>query len=116
MTAARPELQKLRTISLSESGKGTAEFFLLISPGKVEQVKFIKGDDELKSFTRNVCRRPISKMKFPPDTQVQVVRRGSRTLWEHVAGTVHAGAGAVGGGAVAGVSARGAHPATLDLR
>jgi tetratricopeptide (TPR) repeat protein len=74
LTAARPELQKLRTVSLGESGKGTAEFFLLISPGKVEQVKFIKGDEELKSFTDTLMKSDL-KMKFPPDSQVQVVRR-----------------------------------------
>ncbi len=74
MTTARPELQKLRTVSLSESGKGTAEFFLLISPGKVEQVKFIKGDEGLKTFT-DALLKADPKMKFPPDSQVQVVRR-----------------------------------------
>ncbi len=74
MTAARLELPKLRSVSLSQSAKGTAEFFLLISPGKVEQVKFITGDDELKSFTETLQKADL-KMKFPPDTQVQAVRR-----------------------------------------
>ena len=69
-------MQKLRTVSLSESAKGTAEFFLLISPGKVEQAKFIKGDEELKSFTDTLTKAD-PKMKFPPDSQVQVVRRGT---------------------------------------
>ena len=66
---------KLRTLALSQSGKGTAEFFLLVSPSKVEQVTFIKGDDELKSFTETLQKTDL-KMKFPPDTQVQAVRRG----------------------------------------
>ena len=61
-------------MSLNQSAKGTAEFFLLISPGKVEQVKFIKGDDELKSFTETLQKTDL-RMKFPPDTQVQAVRR-----------------------------------------
>ncbi len=47
---ARPEFQKQRTVPLNKQDKGTAEFYLLVSPGKVEQVKFIKGDDNLKSF------------------------------------------------------------------
>jgi tetratricopeptide (TPR) repeat protein len=74
MTAARADLLKLRSIPLSQSGKGTAEFFLLISPSKVEQAKFIKGDDELKSFTETLQKADL-KMAFPPDTQVQAVRR-----------------------------------------
>ena len=45
-----------------------------MSPGKVEQVKFIKGDDELKSFTETLQKADI-KMKFPPTAQAQAVRR-----------------------------------------
>ncbi len=70
----RVELQKLRTHSLKETGKGTAEFFLLMSPGKVEQVKFIKGDDTMKNFG-DVLQKSDITMKFPPDVQAQVVRR-----------------------------------------
>jgi hypothetical protein len=67
-------LLKLRSVALSQSAKGTAEFFLLLSPGKVEQVRFIKGDDELKSFTETLQKADL-KMTFPPNTQVQAVRR-----------------------------------------
>jgi hypothetical protein len=74
MAAARTDLQSLRTIALSQSAKGTAEFYLLLSPGKVEQVKFIKGDDDLKSFAEILQKADI-KMKFPPGVQVQAVRR-----------------------------------------
>jgi hypothetical protein len=74
MAAARPELQNLRTIALPQSGKGTAEFYLLLSPGKVEQVKFIKGDDDLTSFTATLQKADI-RMKFPPGVQAQAVRR-----------------------------------------
>ena len=74
MAAARNELQNLRTSALPQSGKGTAEFYLLLSPGKVEQVKFIKGDDDLTSFTATLQKADI-RMKFPPGVQAQAVRR-----------------------------------------
>ncbi len=75
MTAARAELQSERSIPLKKFDKGTAEFYLLMSPGKVEQVKFIKGDDNLKSFVELLQTSGVS-MKFPPDAPAQVVRRG----------------------------------------
>ncbi len=75
MAEVRPELQKARTQTLNKSDKGTAEFYLLVSPGKVEQVKFIKGDDNLKSFA-DVLQKTDVGMKFPPGAQVHVVRRG----------------------------------------
>ena len=71
---ARTELQKLRTITLKQSGKGKAEFFLLMSPGKVEQVKFISGDEDLKTFADTLQKSDLT-MKFPPDVQAQVIRR-----------------------------------------
>ncbi len=71
---ARPELQKQRTRALSQQDKGTAEFYLLVSPSKVEQVKFIKGDDSLKSFT-GILQKTDLGMKFPPGAQAHVVRR-----------------------------------------
>ncbi len=74
MATARTELQNLRSIPLSQSGKGTAEFYLLLSPGKVEQVKFIKGDDDLKSFTETLQKAGVT-MKFPAGVQAQAVRR-----------------------------------------
>jgi tetratricopeptide (TPR) repeat protein len=71
---ASKELGKLRTVPLKQSGKGNAEFFLLMSPGKVEQVKFIKGDDEVKNLADSLQKSDLT-MKFPPDVQAQVVRR-----------------------------------------
>ncbi len=71
---ARSELQKQRTLSLNKQDKGTAEFYLLISPNKVEQVKFIKGDDNLKSLAEILQKTDLG-MKFPPGAQAHVVRR-----------------------------------------
>ncbi len=74
MPAARKKLAQRDTISLDKSDRGTAEFFLLVSPGKVEQVKFIKGDDNLQSFTE-ILQKTDVRMKFPPQSQARVVRR-----------------------------------------
>ena len=70
----RRELKKQRTISLNKSGRGTADFNLLVSPSKVEQVKFVKGDDELKGLSQLLPSAP-SGMKFPPNSVAHVPRR-----------------------------------------
>jgi tetratricopeptide (TPR) repeat protein len=75
VATARPKLEEHRNkVSLSKSDKGTAEFYLLLSPGKVEQVKFIKGDDNLKSLADTLQKTDVG-MKFPPQSQARVVRR-----------------------------------------
>ena len=71
----RRELKQQRTISLNKSDQGSAEFNLLISPSKVEQVKFIKGDDTLKGLSQILQSTP-SGMKFPPTSSAHVPRRG----------------------------------------
>ena len=71
---ARADLAKRPTVPLNKSDKGTAEFYLLLSPGKVEQVKFIKGPDNLKSFADLLQKTDVG-MKFPPQSQAHVVRR-----------------------------------------
>jgi len=70
----RPEEQKERSISLGQNEKGSAEYYLLISPSTVEQAKFIKGDDNLKNLG-DVLRKTNASMKFPPDAKGHVVRR-----------------------------------------
>ncbi len=74
ITGARPELEKQGILSLNKQDKGTAEFYLLVSPAKVEQVKFIKGDDNLKSFAELLQKTDVG-MKFAPGAQAHVVRR-----------------------------------------
>ncbi len=70
----RRELKQQRTISLSKSDRGSAEFNLLISPSKVEQVKFVKGEDALKGLSQ-LLQSVSSGMKFPPDSAGHVPRR-----------------------------------------
>ncbi|MGC2112631.1 MAG: DUF3857 domain-containing protein [Candidatus Korobacteraceae bacterium] len=71
---ARTELQQQGMVPLNKQDKGTAEFYLLVSPSKVEQVKFLKGDDNLKSFSEILQKTDVG-MKFPPASQGHVVRR-----------------------------------------
>ena len=73
--AARRELKQQRTVSLKDVGKGTAEFWLLVSPGKIEQAKFIKGDDGLKPMADTLSAID-SGMLFPSGSAVHVPRRG----------------------------------------
>ncbi len=70
----RPELARERTAPLNKSDKGRAEFYLLVSPGKMEQAKFIKGDDNLKGLADLLQKTDVG-MKFPPNAQAHVVRR-----------------------------------------
>ncbi len=74
LAGARAKLAKRESVALNKADKGTAEFFLLVSPGKVEQVKFIKGDDNLKSVA-DILQKTDVAMKFPPQSQAHVVRR-----------------------------------------
>jgi tetratricopeptide (TPR) repeat protein len=74
MAAARANATHGQTVPLNKADKGTAEFYLLISPSKVEQVKFIKGDENLKSLSDTLQNTDV-KMKFPPQAQSHVVRR-----------------------------------------
>ncbi len=71
----RRELRQRRTVALNKTDTGSAEFNLLISPSKVEQVKFLKGDDAIKGFTP-LLQSSVVAMKFPPGSSVHVPRRG----------------------------------------
>ncbi len=63
-----------RTETLNAVQSGSADFFLLVSPGKVEDVKFIKGEDSFKTFAE-MLKGATVPMQFPPSSQVHVVRR-----------------------------------------
>ena len=59
---------------------GNAEFFILLSGGagsvaKVDGVKFVSGDEKLKSFTEALGTADYH-VTFPDDTPVNVPRRG----------------------------------------
>ena len=69
-------MQLQRTMKLKATGSGSADFFFLVSPGKIEQVKFVRGDDSLKTMADSLQKVDIG-MKFPSDAQVKVLRRGT---------------------------------------
>src|ERR1700680_4051670 len=79
---SKEELQHLSTIDLGKATQtGNADFFILLSGGggstaKVDSVKFVSGDEKLKSFTE-ALRTADYNVTFPDDTPVKVFRRGT---------------------------------------
>ena len=61
---------------------GNADFFVLLNGGgagsaaKVDAVKFVSGDEKLKSYTE-ALRTADYHLTFPDDTPVKVFRRGT---------------------------------------
>jgi Flp pilus assembly protein TadD len=78
----KTELQHLSSIDLGKATQnGNADFFLLLSrssgaAGKVDAVKFVSGDEKLKSYTE-ALRTADYHLTFPDDTPVKVLRRGT---------------------------------------
>jgi tetratricopeptide (TPR) repeat protein len=78
----KDELQHLSTIDLGKATQtGNADFFILLSGGagsaaKVDAVKFVSGDEKLKSYTE-ALRTADYHITFPDDTPVKVFRRGT---------------------------------------
>ena len=74
----RAELLAMRTRKLSASGKGTGDFFALVSPTKNDQVKFVNGDAEIKAMADLVKSTDLD-IKFPDPSSVRALRRGTVT-------------------------------------
>jgi len=79
----RKDLQQERTIKLSNTSKlaGNADFFILQSASHgstatLEDVAFVKGDEKLKALT-DALRNARYTQKFPDETPVKIVRRGT---------------------------------------
>jgi tetratricopeptide (TPR) repeat protein len=78
----KDELPHLSTIDLGKATQtGNADFFILLSGGggsaaRVDAVKFVSGDEKLKSFTE-ALRTADYHITFPDDTPVKVFRRGT---------------------------------------
>jgi tetratricopeptide (TPR) repeat protein len=78
----KDELQHLGTIDLGKATQtGNADFFILVSGGggsaaKVDAVKFVSGDEKLKSYSE-ALRTADYQLTFPDDTPVKVFRRGT---------------------------------------
>jgi tetratricopeptide (TPR) repeat protein/transglutaminase-like putative cysteine protease len=75
--AARAELVALRTRPLGRiAGAGRAEFLILVTPGKSHDVKFISGDEKLRSAV-SVLRAADYGFVFPDSSGSRILRRGT---------------------------------------
>jgi Flp pilus assembly protein TadD len=78
----KEELQHLSTVDLGKATQtGNADFFILLSGGagsqsRVDTLKFVSGDEKLKSFT-DALRTADYHLTFPDDTPVKILRRGT---------------------------------------
>ncbi len=74
---ARSELSLMRTIKLPRvtPGKASAEFFVVLSAGKVDGVKFISGSEELRGAAEALTSAKHGAL-FPDDAPTKIVRRG----------------------------------------
>lgn len=78
---SKDQLQMLRTLDLGKVAKqdGIAEFFVLFAPSNsgitVENVKFVSGDEKLKSLSE-ALRKMDYRLSLPPETQAKILRRG----------------------------------------
>jgi tetratricopeptide (TPR) repeat protein len=79
---SKDDLEHLSTVDLGKATQtGNADFFILLSGGagataKVDAVKFVSGDEKLKSYTE-ALRTADYHVTFPDDTPVKVFRRGT---------------------------------------
>jgi tetratricopeptide (TPR) repeat protein/transglutaminase-like putative cysteine protease len=81
--SAAEEVSNLRTTPLPELklGTGSADFFLLFSPAGVEDVQFIRGDEDLKPAI-SALRAARYKVAFPDHGPERVPRRGTLSCTE----------------------------------
>ena len=80
-TAPGEDLGKLRSITLprlaasAKKQESSADFFILFAGGKIEDVQFIKGSDELRSAVDELKVKNIP-IAFPDASPAKIVRRG----------------------------------------
>jgi tetratricopeptide (TPR) repeat protein/transglutaminase-like putative cysteine protease len=76
--ALQAELGNLRSVKVSSPGRptGSADFFLLFSPGpKVEGTQFVSGDESLKSILPQLTQSRF-ELPFPAGSNARLLRRG----------------------------------------
>jgi tetratricopeptide (TPR) repeat protein len=80
----RPDLERLRTVDLGKLAPvaGSADFFVIIAPSsgeaKIENAKFISGEERLKPLTDNLRGAKVD-FSFPDETPTKILRRGTLT-------------------------------------
>lgn len=73
---ARAEVQAERTRKLNATGKGSGDFFVMASPSKIDQVRFVSGEAEIKSL-QDALKAENLGIVFPDASSVREVRRGT---------------------------------------
>ena len=74
---AGQKLGKMRTYSVPKPAglEGSADFFVLLSPGKVDDVQFIHGDQPLRSAADSIKKVDFTG-QFPEGSTAKLLRRG----------------------------------------
>ncbi len=74
----KPELDALRSVSVPGIGKeaAQADFLVLLSGPKADQVKFVRGDNKLQALAE-ALRGAKFNIQFPDDTPTKILRRGT---------------------------------------
>jgi tetratricopeptide (TPR) repeat protein len=79
--AGTTQLAEDRTIEFKnpKSAEGAAEFWILLAPGpRVDSVKFISGDEALRSLTTDL-KTVVPPYPFPDSMDLKLLRRGKLT-------------------------------------
>jgi len=76
MEKARAELQAERTRKLNATGKGSGDFFVMASPSKNDQLRFVSGDAEIKALQDTVKAENLG-IVFPDASSGRELRRGT---------------------------------------
>ena len=71
------ELGELRSVRVPKQGKtvGSADFLVLFSPARVEDIQFLHGDEALKPAAALLGKAKFN-VPFPPESGARIVRRG----------------------------------------
>ncbi len=71
------ELGEQRSVYIPKLTKkyASAEFFVELSPGKIEDVAYIRGDESLKA-AEDALQKAEFHVPFPKDSQAKLIRRG----------------------------------------
>jgi tetratricopeptide (TPR) repeat protein len=74
---AEDELSRARTtkISATAATTGSATFTIVFSPGKIEDVKFVNGEEKLKPMAIRIANSKL-RAEFPDSTPARLTRRG----------------------------------------
>jgi hypothetical protein len=78
VAAHREDLSKARTIALDVKGSAgkRADFLVLVaSPSRVESVRFVEGDEQMRAMSPALERMHVGPA-FPDDQPAKVLRRG----------------------------------------